>query len=677
MPDRGRHRSAGTARHPAQLPPREAAQYQRFDETDPSPFKYSSTEVLETKVYLPIQGTGAGGAAFSLHQTQGALFLVRPKPGPPISIVPSPHTGLATVSYAAPDNTFLPTVHHAGVTYHYVQGPELQLGDEFGNRVVEAGYQGAGNELTETAGDVGEVIGISGSPQIPPPGNPPSPPSLAVAGPGPGSSYYSVLLIQEGSTPPGAGSYQGVLRLQTSPQPTDEGVSILINAQVPITTWRCPLSNDQFCDGGEYGSYNGGTARALEGTLGMGGQKAIMRIHPVRSDQMWEDHPDHGTVITASYLVYVSGPTSSPSSILLDAGGNPVQVAGVGLRSCRVTAPGGVPQIGALGDEYVGQIPSLPSGTGFPSEGGTDGAAVWVSRAPKLPGFYQVIAKPLDGGLPGAFTDWDRAGLPFLVEGGRLLHEDFSPVDDYEVVERETTYWYEYVVRPNGDSPDNLEVRVEQPGPTTGDPRIDLIPVTSLQVRNGFYETRYLAEIHVKPTHEPVVGEEPCTACTEVEVASGPFFLEVGEAGTSPETGLGPHAAVMYGHNAVHEIPLGEYRRLTYATHRVPDDAPGAGDHPVVVEWQSDWAVALPSHSSDGVTPWFGEVVNPSTAWALLEYSYCRQANSMLTAWAGVFCIPQPAGPTLTLAMFALFTCPPTSCTVSTSARAGAAGQNG
>jgi len=71
----------------------------------------------------------------------------------------------------------------------------------------------------------------------------------------------------------------------------------------------------------------------------------------------------------------------------------------------------------------------------------------------------------------------------------------------------------------------------------------------------------------------------------------------------------------------VAEVPLGEYRRLTYAIQTRPSNTPGAGDHPIITEWKDDWATSPPTEAGSN-QPWFSTLVNPTTNGNQLTYSF-------------------------------------------------------
>jgi hypothetical protein len=289
-----------------------------------------------------------------------------------------------------------------------------------------------------------------------------------------------------------------------------------------------------------------------------------------------------------------------------------------GYRNLHVTVPDGNLQVDVLSDgEAEGEIPDAQAGVGYLNYGATDfrTGAVSVRRAPKRPGYYWVIAEPIQGDFQ-QYTGWyRRLEYLFLVEGAAFLNEDYSAPVDYKKVDAEKKVIFEYV---SIDDPGDVWLRFEDVLGNVKVVDLELPDCPSVSV-----VCRVEKEIFLVPELTDV--DPPCDPpgeCVYFEIPPVPFKIEAGLLGEDPYAGLEGVLDTMWGHGAVHEIPIGQYRRLTYAVHSGISPA-GAFDEPLAVEWQPSWA--------GGGFPvnWFSSVVDPTTDGSTLNYSLPSAVNEV------------------------------------------------
>jgi hypothetical protein len=400
--------------------------------------------------------------------------------------------------------------------------------------------------------------------------------------------------------------------------PFEIAVNYEMRQHVPILTWRCidPMTNTSvWCTLDVPRVKPGGTL------LGDNGQELYLRLHITRSDQFGDPRPSIDIDMVGSARVYVSGPSRSGGVVLIDpTTQRPLKVDDVafGYRNLHVTVPDGNLQVDVLSDgEAEGEIPDAQAGVGYLNYGATDfrTGAVSVRRAPKRPGYYWVIAEPIQGDFQ-QYTGWyRRLEYLFLVEGAAFLNEDYSAPVDYKKVDAEKKVIFEYV---SIDDPGDVWLRFEDVLGNVKVVDLELPDCPSVSV-----VCRVEKEIFLVPELTDV--DPPCDPpgeCVYFEIPPVPFKIEAGLLGEDPYAGLEGVLDTMWGHGAVHEIPIGQYRRLTYAVHSGISPA-GAFDEPLAVEWQPSWA--------GGGFPvnWFSSVVDPTTDGSTLNYSLPSAVNEV------------------------------------------------
>jgi len=578
----------------------------RFVEADPDPFKYGTEEILRASLSAPLQiPSGSGSYLVRRVATTGDLP-VAPKPGPPRSIHFLPPDGpIKTLPYLYP--VVHPSMSDDGQPYSYELGPQFELHDEYENKNVEAGWRGPGNVLTDAS------VGLTDG------GGPPDSPWFGVGFPGDGTHYQVRAIVESSGIPISVGTYAKTLHVDSDGAIPDQVVTVEVVTDVPMTEWNCPTSNTDL-DCGGYSIFGGGFAQPGGPVLARNGNRYMFRIHPILNTEFGDSAPSQ-LFTDIPYRVYLSGPSSCASCMITDGQGKPVQREDVQFIPASVTIDESGQPVVTPGVPVGGQIQVTTTTGSFPGAAGQDeGTAIWVSEAPKDPGYYQVIAEPLDPAFIGQYTDWNTMNYAILVAGARLLHEDYSAVG-YETIDHETTYWLEYVTAGAGGPP-NLVYRYEDAEGNVEEKTVWFRPGV-----DSLLTCTYVAELHLKPTDKPIIGEpEPCPDCTVINVHPTAFKIQVGEPGDPMPMPLD----TMYGHGAVAEIPLGEYRRLTYAIQTRPSDTPGAGDHSIVTEWKDEWATAPPIDMDSGL-PWFSTLVNPTTNGDQLTFSFGPENAVSLT----------------------------------------------
>jgi len=504
-----------------------------------------------------------------------------------------------------------PTMIDDGTPYFFELGTTFQLFDQYQNKNVEAGYRGRGTILTDKT-----IVGLTDGDQ------PPDDLRFTVAFPD-GGTYYSVRAVPKyGGLPIAPGTYTQHLHVESGGAIADQPVSYEVVNDVPVTEWRCVDSN-QYIDCGSYGV---GTARAAEPgwpVVTREGNEVALRIHPVQNTEVSVIHPNR-VYHDIPYMVYLSGPTTGPNTMKIDeTTGKPVPANDGVLMYAHVIADG----TGGVSLEMPwimgGEVANVTSSTAvYPGSAGQDeGVAIWVSQAPKTPGYYQVIAEPQDARFTNAYTDWDKAYYPILVTGARLLREDYSGVG-HETIDQEKTYWVEYIAPVGTDPPGDLVLRYEDAEGNTCEKPVMFRPCDA-----SLFSCSFIAELHLKPTEKPIIGEQPpCPDCIVIQVHPTAFKLELGKSSGTPGDPLPEPLATMYGHGGVAEIPLGEYRRLTYAVQTVVPNLVGAGDHPIVTTWHDEWATNPPAEMGTQL-PWFSALVNPTTSGDQLTYQIDSSTN--------------------------------------------------
>ncbi len=309
--------------------PGSIANYLRFLKGEPDPFHYATNEILHGSVSFPvqIQQSGASGNFARRRINSTGLLPVAPEPEQP-----------ETVQFLAPEYRVkrIPRIRHPvysmiedeGVHYFAPLGPQFLLRDQYENITVEAGYRGEENDLTNAV-----EVGLSDG------GGPGDQLWYAVTWPKDIPTYAMRALQKTSSTLPEGAHTKNLRVRRVDGSYIENSVTIEVVDEVPMTVWSCPESNSFFCEGyirlgtGSYPMQPG------EGVYGRLGNRIWLRIHPVMVDELSDPHPQN-PFYNIPYHVYVNGPTSSATHLLVDSNGKPTKYLEVEMTAGSVDDDG-------------------------------------------------------------------------------------------------------------------------------------------------------------------------------------------------------------------------------------------------------------------------------------------------------------------------------------------------